>query len=441
MIEALFLIIGLLAGAAVAYAVMLRRRGALAEEVSGLRATVDAVKGQLGGRESELGEVRAALETEKVAAADQKARLESAREHFAEQRRQIEEMEKKVKETFAALSSAALKSSNEQFITLAEAKLKPIREQLERYEKHLRELEKTRAEAHGGLNKHLTRLEQGREQLSSETQALVAALRQPGAKGRWGEVGLRNLMERCGMSAYCDFDEQVSMTTESGRQRPDMVVRIPGGRNLVIDAKVNTAAYLDAVQAVDEAEKKRHLEKYARDVRNTARALAGKAYWKQFDRAPEFVVMFMPSEAFFAAALAEDPNLLNECLDDRVLPASPTTLAGLLMAIKHGWQQQQMAENAEQIAKAGRDLHDRLCTFVGHLDAVRVGIERAAEAYDKVVGNWEHRTLPSVNRLADLGADSGKRLEDLRPSETHMRPFLSPSDDGADDEDDARAAS
>lgn len=445
--EAVLIIIGLVIGAVagIAYGMMRGRRQGepqaqgLGERVSALTATLEEVRGQAEASAAELTQVREALEQKKIDNAEDKARLEMERKHFAEQRRQIEEMEKKVKETFGALSAAALKSNNEQFVTLAEEKMKPLREQLQRYEQQIKELEKARSDAYGGLNRQLVQLAEGREQLSRQTQQLVAALRQPGAKGKWGEVTLKRIVELSGMSPYCDFDEQVSVDSESGRQRPDMVVHLPGGRSLVIDSKVNTAAYLDAVRATDEAEKKAHLQKFALDVRNTSKALGGKAYWRQFDRAPEFVVMFMPGEAFFAAAVAQDSDLITEGMEQRVLLSSPTTLAALLMAIRYGWQQQQVAENAERIAVAGRELYDRLCTFVGHLDDVRAGIEKAAQAYDKAVGNWERRTLPGVRRLKELGAETGREMADLRRVDATMRPMLPVDEDDA--ESDARQAS
>lgn len=434
MTEAILLFVGLLiGGAAGVWIGLLRGRGALAAEAAGLRAAIEEVRTQLAARDAEIADVRRALEAEKETATTARTRLEAAREHFAEQRRQIEEMEKKVKDTFGALSATALKSNNEQFLKAAEQNMKPLREQLERYEKYIKELEKSRAEAYGGLNKHLRQLETGREQLSRDTQSLVAALRQPGAKGRWGEISLRNLLELSGMSAYCDFDEQVSITTTAGRLRPDAVVHLPGDRSLVIDSKVNTSAYLDAVQATDDAARKRHLVKYVGDLRTTARTLGGKEYWRQFDDTPEFVVMFMAGEAFFAAAVAEEPKLIQECLEWKVLLASPTTLAALLMAIKHGWQQQQMAENAEKIARAGRELHDRLCTFVSHLDDVRAGIKKAAEAFNRSVGNWESRTLPGVKRLVDLGAGSGEEMKPLERIDVTMRTFQPEHEDEAAD--------
>ncbi|HWL95158.1 MAG TPA: DNA recombination protein RmuC [Phycisphaerae bacterium] len=419
----LYILLGGAAGSAIGVVIGLRLgRGPLTAEVAGLSAASGELRNQLTARDAELSGLRRLLSENERASTEARARLESAREHFAEQRRQIEEMEKKVKETFSALSSAALKSNNEQFMTLAQENMKPLREQLGRYEKQIQEMEKTRAEAYGGLAKHLQRLEEGREKLSRETGLLVSALRQPGATGRWGEVTLRNVVELTGMSAYCDFEEQAALQGEGGRMKPDLVVRLPGGRSLVVDSKVNASAYLDAVQCGDEQQRKVHLARYCAGVRTTMRGLAGKEYWRGLAQTPEFVVMFMPGEAFFAAAVGADPRLLQDGVELGVLLASPTTLSALLMAIRYGWQQQQVAENAEKIAAAGRDLHDRLCKFAEHLDRIRGGLSAAARAYNDAVGSWETRTLPSARKLKDLdAAGAGKDVGELRCEETVLR--------------------
>ena len=422
MIEAILILVGLVVGGAVVFGVMMRRRGVLVGEVSGLSATLAEVRSQLETRETELAAVRQALESEKIVTADVKARMESASENFAEQRKQFAEMDKKLKDSFEALSAAALRSNNEQFVTLADAKMKPLREQLERYEKYIRELENTRREAYGGLTKHLTALEQRSERLGTETSQLVAALRQSGTKGKWGELTLQRVVELTGMTEHCDFDLQVSIEGSDGRQRPDLVVRMPGERSLVVDAKVNTGAYFDAVNATTEEDRQRHMAKYAKDVRSTLVELGRREYWKAFSPAPEFVVMFMPGEAFFAAAVSQDHDLIADGVEKGVIAASPTTLIALLLAVRHGWQQHKMAENAQKIADAGRDLYDRLCTFVEHLDAVRGGIEKAAEAYNKAVGNWQHRTEPGARKLKELGAaDVGKELPKLLRADVKMR--------------------
>lgn len=424
-------LIGLAVGAAAGYWLgRARSKDAAAGEVARLAASLETTQGFLAERESELKEVRTALDIEKVASAESKTRLESAREHFAEQRRQIEEMEKKVRETFEALSAAALKSNNEQFVKLAEQNMKPLREQLERYEQQMRELEKTRQHAYGGLNKHLESLEQRSDLLGRETKQLVAALRQSGAKGKWGEITLQRIVELAGMTEHCDFSTQATLDNQL---RPDLLVRLPGGRSLVVDAKVNTGAYLDALDATDDRMRKQLMEKFIAEVRSTMRTLAGKEYWRQLSPAPEFVVMFIPGEAFFAEAVSRDKDLIVDGVDKKVILASPTTLIALLMAVRHGWQQQQVAENAEKIAQAGRDLHERLCQFVSYLDAVRGGIVKAADAFDKAVGNLERRTLPSARKLEEFGASSGKTLPDLQPLDLKMRQPASQDDEAADE--------
>ncbi len=433
MIDVILLILGLVVGATVGvYVGMLRGRGALSQEVSALTATLEQVRGQLVERQGERDAAVRALEAEKLAGVEAKAGLKAAQENLAEQRRQVDEMAKRMRDTFQSLSAEALKGNNEQFITLADAKMKPLREQLERYEQQIRSLEKARQEAYGGLSQRLESMQQHEERLGKAAAALGEALRHSGAKGRWGEIALERIVELTGMTEHCDFDKQVSVDGEAGRQRPDLVVRLPGGRTLAIDSKVNTAAYLDAVNATDEAERKRHLEKYASDVRSTLKALAGREYWKQFAPAPALVVMFVPGEAFFAAAVSQDWNLIADGLKDGVLPASPTTLIALLHAVQHGWQQQQVAENAERIAEAGRELYDRLCTFVKHLEGIRIGIQKSAEAYNDAIGNWERRTLPGVRKLKELGAaEAGKETAELTGAEVQLRTIAQREDSEA----------
>lgn len=429
MTDVVLVILGLFIGGAVGvwFGLLRGRRAAsdeiarLAAEASGLTATVTEVRSQLARRDAELDAARQAKDAAERISTDATARLESAREHFAEQRKQITEMQEKVRDVFKALSAEALKSNNEQFVTLADARMKPLREQLERYEKQIKELEEARSKAYGGLSEKLSAVQQGADLLRSETSQLVAALRSSGAKGRWGEVTLQRIVELSGLAEHCDFDTQATL---EGGGRPDLVVRLPGGRSLAVDSKVNTGAYLDAAAATDDNERKRLLAKYAADVRGTLRGLSAREYWKQFTPAPEFVVMFMPGEAFFSAAVMQDPRLLEAGVAEGVLLASPTTLIALLLAVRHGWQQQQVAENAERIAEAGRELYDRLCTFVDHLDDIRGGISKAAEAYNKAVGNWAGRTLPAARKLKDLGAaETGKEMPELIEVDAGLRPL------------------
>lgn len=393
-------------------------------ETAALNATLNELRSQAAAREAEfrreLNEARTTADQQRDAATQAQTKLESAREFFAEQRRQIEEMDKKLRETFGHLAAQALKSNNEQFVTLAGERLKPLRDQLLRYEEQIKSLEKARQEAYGGLSERLASLDQRSEKLGIEAAQLVAALRQSGAKGRWGEITLQRIVEITGLSPHCDFEVQA---TTAGGQRPDLVVRLPNNRVIAIDSKVNTSAYLDAVAATDDAERKRQLEKYAATVRGTLKALATKDYAAGLSGTLEFVVMFIPGEAFFSAALAQDPDLLIDGVDQKVVLTSPSTLIALLLAVRHGWQQQQVAENAQRIADAGRELYDRLTTFVDHLEKIRRGLEGATDAYNKAVGSWSSRTLPSAAKLRELGAARADAPAlDLKPLETSLRP-------------------
>lgn len=419
------LLIGFIVGAALgALAAWRFLRATPGAETAALNATLNELRAQAAARESELkrelNDARAVAEQQRDAATQAQTKLESAREFFAEQRRQIEEMDKKLRETFGHLAAQALKSNNEQFVTLAGERLKPLREQLLRYEEQIKLLEKARQEAYGGLSEKLTTLDQSSQKLGKEAQELVAALRQPGAKGKWGEITLQRIVEITGLSSHCDFEVQA---TTAGGQRPDLIVRLPNHRVIAIDSKVNTTAYLDAIAATDDAERKRHMEKYAATVRATLKALAAKDYAAGISGTIEFVVMFIPGEAFFSAALEHDPDLLIDGVDQRVVVTSPSTLIALLLAVRHGWQQQQVAENAQRIADAGRELYDRLITFVEHLEKIRRGLEGATDAYNKAVGSWTSRTLPSAAKLRELGAArTDAPALDLSPLESSLRP-------------------
>jgi len=419
------LLIGFIVGAALgALAAWRFFRATPGAEAAALNATLNELRAQTAAREAELkrelNDARAVAEQQRDAATQAQTKLESAREFFAEQRRQIEEMDKKLRETFGALAAKALQSNNEQFVTLAGERLKPLREQLLRYEEQIKSLEKARQEAYGGLSEKLTTLDQSSQKLGKEAQELVAALRQPGAKGKWGEITLQRIVEITGLSPHCDFEVQA---TTAGGQRPDLIVRLPNNRVIAIDSKVTTTAYLDAVAATDEAERKRHMEKYAATVRGTLKALAAKDYAAGISGTIEFVVMFIPGEAFFSAALEHDPDLLIDGVDQKVVLTSPSTLIALLLAVRHGWQQQRVAENAQRIADAGRELYDRLITFIDHLEKIRRGLEGATDAYNKAVGSWSSRTLPSAAKLRDLGAARADAPAlDMSPLESSLRP-------------------
>jgi DNA recombination protein RmuC len=354
-----------------------------------------------------------------------KAELEAERRVAAERQIAWDEARSALKGEFATLSAAALRQSNEQFLQLANGRLElaqqsaksdldqrtksieqlldPLREQLGRYEEGLHRLESERQRAYAGLVQQVKQLGDSHDRLQLETRNLVTALRAPATRGRWGELQLRRVMEMAGMLEHCDFDEQVTSHSESGRLRPDVVVRLSGGRNVVVDAKVPLQAFLEAMEAADEGTRKTGLIGHARQLRSHVDSLSKKAYWQQFDVTPEFVIAFIPGDPLLAAALEHDPSLLDHAVEHRVILATPTSLIALLRTIAFGWQQESLAENALEVQKAGRELYKRLSTFGEHLAKAGRGLGGAVDAYNKAVGSLERNVLPQARRLSDLG--------------------------------------
>jgi DNA recombination protein RmuC len=269
------------------------------------------------------------------------------------------------------------------------------------------------------------------EQLRAETGNLVRALRTPNVRGRWGEIQLRRVVEIAGMLPYCDFTEQETVTTESGRLRPDLVVKLPGGKHVVVDAKTPLQAFLEAFETNDEDARRICLANHSRQVRDHLKTLSGKNYWEQFDSTPEFVVMFLPGETFFSAALEQDPGLIEHGVLNRVIPASPTTLIALLKAINYGWNQEKLARNAQHISALGKELHDRLRMLASHIASVGSCLDRAVESYNKAVGSLESRVLVSARKFSELGASVAEDIPELEPIETTARAL---SFDWGDDE-------
>lgn len=285
----------------------------------------------------------------------------------------------------------------------------PIHDALARMDAQLNRLERDRLHARGALDEQLRALATGQERLRGETGALVAALRQPQARGRWGELQLRRVVELAGMTAHCDFVEQPTVAGDDGPLRPDLVVRLPGGKQVIVDAKAPLHAFLEAYEARDETARTAALAAHARLLREHVRALSAKAYWDQFEAAPDFVFLFLPGEHFYGAALEADPSLLEEGARQSVLVATPTTLIALLRAVAYGWQQERVAEDARAVAQAGRELHRRLETFAEHLQRVGARLRGAVGAYNDAVGSFEHRVLPAARRLAEHGVVSAER--------------------------------
>ncbi len=420
----------------------------LQARLDSLQETLQEQRAQLGQREAELAASREQLLELRSQEAELNERLLQERKSGVEKLALLEEARARLADAFKALSSDALKQNNESFLRLAHENLQrfqqgaqndlerrqkaieqltlPIRERLEKFDGKLDDLEKARLGAYRALDTQLKALlETHLPQLHRETADLVKALRQPQARGRWGEVQLRRVVEMAGMLEHCDFNEQVSQTADGGqRSRPDLIVHLPGGRQVVVDAKAPVEAYLEAVEASDERSRMQALARHARQVRDHVASLGKKAYFEQFDPTPEFVVLFVPGEAFFSAALAQDPGLIEYGAENRVIPASPTTLIALLKAVAYGWRQESMAQNAAEVAALGKELYERIGVLADHWSKVGQRLNQAVDAYNSSVGTLERRVLPSARKFRDLQAVSAEReIDVLAPLTTESRPL------------------
>ncbi len=351
--------------------------------------------------------------------------------------------------TMKSLAADALATNNQSFLLLAKSQLEqvqqkgthdldqrkqavehlvaPIKESLQKVDGKLQELEVARQGAYRELKEQVRQLTDSQKELRTETGNLVTALRSPVVRGRWGEMQLRRVVEMAGMLAHCDFVEQTSVRgDDGGRLRPDVVVRLPGGKQVVVDAKAPLQAYLDALEAKDEDTRRAHLADHARQIRDHIAKLSAKSYWSQFEQTPEFVVLFIPGETFFSAALEQDPTLIEEGVNQQVILATPTTLIALLRAVAYGWNQETVAESARAVSELGRELYKRLATLTEHFSKVGRGLESAVRAYNDSVGSFERSVLPGARKLKDHGVSAPSELAELKEIEITARSIKAP---------------
>jgi len=409
------LAIGILLGALIAWLIGRRRQEKLQRELS-----------DLGGRLKS----QEALQTEREAAFE----LANAR----------------LTRAFSELANQSLRSNSEHFLKLAEQNLgtqqekakrelserekavealvKPIREALDASQRQIAELEKARSEAYGGIKSQLEAMHLGQKSLAQETQNLVKALRRPEVRGRWGEITLRRLVELAGMVEHCDFVEQVHTVGADQVIRPDMIVRMPDQRELVVDVKTPLDAYLGAAEAQDDAQRQLALERHAKNVRAHIRMLASKTYWDQFEMSPEFVILFIPGDQFLSAALNEEPDLIEYALSRQIILATPTSFVALLKAVAYGWRQLALADNAREIRILAEDLYGRLATFVTHMNRVGRQLASSVENYNKAVGSLERSVLPGARKFTELGVHAKKEIEKLESLEPVPRTMIEGSD-------------
>jgi len=361
------------------------------------------------------------LETEGARAKAEENAL-SERRLNEEQRQLLDQAESKLKDAFSALSAEALKSNSDQFRQHAiEQIVNPVKESLGKIDQQVRALETARSQAYGGLTQQVQSLIDTQSALRAETANLVKALRAPSVGGRWGEVQLKRVVELAGMIERCDFYQQESVESDGGRLRPDMRVQLPGGKNIVVDAKAPLKAYLDSLEAPTEEQRLNKLKDHARHVRDHMAKLSAKAYWDHLQPTPEFVVLFLPGETFFSAALEQDPMLIEQGVNGRVILATPTTLIALLRAVAYGWRQELLADNAERISTLGRQLHERLATMVGHLARLGGSLRTSVEAFNSTIGSLESRVLPSARRFKELGVGGKQEIRELEPVDSVPR--------------------
>jgi DNA recombination protein RmuC len=449
--EIIYLIVGFVIGGLLAWlltsAMVRNRQAGLIANAQARAESADAVSTELRNQaaklQADVATLQAQLDSEKAARVQAQTQYAESARNLQEQKTLLENAKTHLGDSFKALSGDALKSNNQAFLELArksldavvaEAKgdagkrqeaidslIKPLTESLKRYELQVKALEDSRQRAYGALQEQMVGLSSAHQLLQKETGNLVTALRAPQVRGRWGEVTLHRVVELAGMSEHCDYSQQVSVDTAGGKLRPDMVVHLPGGRDVVVDSKVSMEAYLRAVEAQTPQQREACLKQHSQQLRAHMQKLSDKEYWKQFDKAPEFVVMFIPGESFFAAALDCDPALLEDGMERRVIMGTPTTLVALLKAVAYGWRQEKMAANAQEICELGKELHSRIGVLASHLVKLGVGLKNANEAYNHAVGSMETRLMPQARKFKELGATGADEIPVIEPMDITPR--------------------
>jgi DNA recombination protein RmuC len=441
----IMLVVGVAVGAAVVWLWAWGRNKAAESLIQELRAQKDSLQAGLNARVQDLADLQQQVRKEGEQKVVAQTKLEQAQASLEEQKRSFEETRAKLEDAFKALSAEALKSNNQVFLDLAKTRLEtiqaeargdletrqqaidalvgPLRESLQRYEAEIRKIETSRLGAYVELQEQVRALAGASQQLQKEAGGLANALRGgPQVRGRWGEMTLRRAAELTGMSEYCDFSQQETLMGESGRSRPDMIVKLPGVRRIAVDAKAPLQAFLDAAAATSEEERAEHLARHGALVRDHLKKLAKREYWDQLGEDQiEMVVMFLPAESFLSAALEQDRTLIEDGVQERVILATPTILIALLLAVAHGWTQEKRARHAEEISKLGKDVYDRLGTFVGHFVGIGASLKKALENYGKAASSLESRVLIAARKFKDLGAATGEEIPLVEPVDSEVR--------------------
>ena len=426
--EPISLIVGIVVGVALGAGVVhltKPKQPAAPEPVSD--GGVDVLRTELSTAKEDLKAERTHLDEARKELATLTERERGLQEKFAEQKALLEEMQTKLHESFDAASRKALQDNNKIFNEQAEERMKPLREQLTKQEKLVQDLAKERTKQFGEIGELMKTVLASNTALQNETKQLESALKRPDQRGRWGEVQLQRIVEMAGMTEHCDFSTQTHTENESGAHRPDMVVHLPGGGSIAVDSKVPLSSYLDAMENEDQREEL--LDRHVKAVQDRWKELAKKAYWDSLDHSPEVVVMFIPVESALTAAMESKPTMHADALENKVLIATPTLLIGLLRTAAYGWRQEALADNAKKIADLGKELHDRIGTFVGHLGKVGKELKSATDAYNKSVSSLDSRLLVTSRKLSELGVSEG---EHSTPDQVSVAPSLPSGTDTQD---------